>query len=126
MFNIGGLVQKILQTKKDLEGSDAAEGGKTMISKDPKAPGLKEIEALRSAIQLLCQNTNPLGKTVDYMQEDVDSMNKELSIWTREASKYKLILEEELRFAHENQKRTYSRSSFSLTPLFPPNRRLLF
>ncbi|KAI8915056.1 microtubule-binding protein MIP-T3-domain-containing protein [Entophlyctis helioformis] len=102
----GGLVQKILQTKKDLEGSAAAgeEGDDQkrattalMPSKESKPAALKEIEALRESIQMLCQNTNPLGKTMDYMQEDVDSMNKELELWRKECASFKLRLDDEMK-----------------------------
>lgn len=49
---------------------------------------VKEIESLREALQSTCQSTNPLGKTMDYIQEDVDSMNKELEMWKRESLNY--------------------------------------
>ncbi|KAJ3280305.1 TRAF3-interacting protein 1 [Borealophlyctis nickersoniae] len=91
----GGLVQKMLQTKKELEGKDSEEVSKeagTGGSKD-KSAAKKEIEALRESIQLLCRSTNPLGKTMDYMQEDVDSMNKELDHWRSENKKYKALLD---------------------------------
>ncbi len=80
-------MSKILQTKKELEGE------KQIIEKSQKDKttlpvGIKQINTLRESIQLLCQSTNPLGKTMDYLQEDVDAMNKELAIWKRESDNY--------------------------------------
>ncbi|KAH6583925.1 hypothetical protein BASA60_001185 [Batrachochytrium salamandrivorans] len=95
---LGGLVNKILQTKKDLEGEPGnsdSERTSTTISKDPKGSAVKDIEELRESIQLLCKSTNPLSKTMDYMQEDVDSMNKELEIWRKESQSFKVMRDAE-------------------------------
>lgn len=43
-----------------------------------------EVEQLRGFIQKLCQSTNPLGKCMDYVHEDVEMMKSELSSWTAE------------------------------------------
>ena len=43
-----------------------------------------ELSSLRESIQTLCQNTNPLGKTMDYIQEDLENMHKELEQWKGE------------------------------------------
>jgi hypothetical protein len=34
------------------------------------------------------QSTNPLGKAMDMLQEDIESMQKELQFWTRERKSY--------------------------------------
>lgn len=34
---------------------------------------------------MLCQSTNPLGKSIDYVSDDVDSMSKEYEHWRKEA-----------------------------------------
>ncbi|KAG8508257.1 LOW QUALITY PROTEIN: TRAF3-interacting protein 1, partial [Galemys pyrenaicus] len=84
----GGLVKKILETKKDYEKSQPPTPG----SKE-KLPVLesawrkekdivsKEIEKLRASIQTLCRSALPLGKIMDYIQEDVDAMQHELQLW---------------------------------------------
>ncbi|KAI9199442.1 microtubule-binding protein MIP-T3-domain-containing protein [Polychytrium aggregatum] len=97
----GGLVKKILDTKREFEPTEGKKDGgldgqRTVIIKDDKASAQKEIEKLRETIQTLCQSTNPLGKTMDYMQEDADSMNKELQMWRVENLKYRELLAEEL------------------------------
>ena len=41
----------------------------------------REVDRLRSAIQSLTRAANPLGKLIDFLQEDVDSMHTELEMW---------------------------------------------
>ena len=43
-----------------------------------------DLNELRESIQSLCQHTAPLTKTLDYIQEDVDNMNKEMQHWISE------------------------------------------
>ncbi|XP_072902824.1 TRAF3-interacting protein 1 [Hemitrygon akajei] len=92
----GGLVKKILETKKDYESSKSAtkqkDQEKTIISetarRKEKELVTKEIEKLRTSIQTLCRSALPLGKIMDYIQEDMDSMQNELSMWRKENKKH--------------------------------------
>ncbi|XP_078407555.1 TRAF3-interacting protein 1 isoform X4 [Cetorhinus maximus] len=92
----GVLVRKILETKKDYESSKSAtkpkDQEKTIISETAKKKErelvAKEIEKLRTSIQTLCRSALPLGKIMDYIQEDMDSMQNELSMWRRENKKH--------------------------------------
>ena len=43
----------------------------------------REIERLRGSVQTLTRAANPLGKVMDFLQEDVDSMQRELAMWQR-------------------------------------------
>jgi P2-related tail formation protein len=43
----------------------------------------REIERLRGSVQTLTRAANPLGKLMDFLQEDVDSMQRELATWQR-------------------------------------------
>merc|ERR1711988_1859366 len=107
------LVQDILKEQQDaknagaaVEGDDAKKddkGGirlgrlkKTGADKN-KNFGLTDadLEQLRAAIQVLCQSTNPLGKCMDYVHEDLGLMNRELEKWQSEARKYTDELEGE-------------------------------
>jgi len=45
----------------------------------------QDIEFMKKAIQILCQSTLPLGKSIDFVTDDVDSMSKEYEHWRREA-----------------------------------------
>ena len=41
----------------------------------------KEVDKLRESIQTLTRSANPLGKLMDFLQEDVDAMQRELDTW---------------------------------------------
>ncbi|KAJ8781650.1 hypothetical protein J1605_010908 [Eschrichtius robustus] len=55
----------------------------------------KEIEKLRGSIQSLCRSALPLGKIMDYLQEDVDAMQKELQLWRSESRQHAEALQAE-------------------------------
>ncbi|XP_053453538.1 TRAF3-interacting protein 1 isoform X5 [Nycticebus coucang] len=88
----GGLVKKILETKKDYEkmqqSSRPGEKERSLVFesawKKEKDIVSKEIEKLRVSIQTLCKSALPLGKIMDYIQEDVDAMQNELQLWHSE------------------------------------------
>ncbi|XP_038291868.1 TRAF3-interacting protein 1 isoform X6 [Canis lupus familiaris] len=119
----GGLVKKILETKKDYEklqrsprpgekGSHRDELGvshtlnaaasareKLLVFesawKKEKDIVSKEIEKLRVSIQTLCKSALPLGKIMDYIQEDVDAMQNELQLWHNENKQHAEALQKE-------------------------------
>lgn len=39
------------------------------------------MDTLRDSIQKLTRSINPLGKLMDFLQEDIDSMQMELTMW---------------------------------------------
>lgn len=90
----GSLVKQLLETKKDLEGgSQQIPSRKTEIDKSQmtdvarrreRESTSKELEQLRSFIQTVSRSANPLGKILDYLQEDIDSMQQELKMWQEE------------------------------------------
>jgi hypothetical protein len=45
----------------------------------------QDVEFMKKAIQVLCQSTNPLGKSIDFVTDDVDSMSKEYEKWRKES-----------------------------------------
>lgn len=53
------------------------------------------MDSLRDSIQKLTRSINPLGKLMDFLQEDVDSMQMELSIWKNSYTNTKLELKRE-------------------------------
>lgn len=59
----------------------------------------REIERLRSSIQMVCRSTLPLGKIMDYIQEDMDAMQAELNTWRRENKEHAQALLQEQRWA---------------------------
>lgn len=48
----------------------------------------KNMHELRQKIQKICQSANPLGKIIDFVYEDMDTMNKELVKWRSLHQKY--------------------------------------
>lgn len=42
---------------------------------------VKQIEHLKDLIQKLVRSVNPLGKLTDFIQEDIDSMQREYAKW---------------------------------------------
>lgn len=42
---------------------------------------VREVEKLCQGIQALTRAANPLGKLIDFLQEDIDSMQTELETW---------------------------------------------
>uniref|UniRef100_A0A8C7BVL9 TRAF3-interacting protein 1 n=1 Tax=Neovison vison TaxID=452646 RepID=A0A8C7BVL9_NEOVI len=99
----GGLVKKILETKKDYEKFQRAprpgEKEKSLVFeaawKKEKDIVSKEIEKLRVSIQTLCKSALPLGKIMDYIQEDVDAMQNELQLWHSENKQHAEALQKE-------------------------------
>ncbi|XP_060944443.1 TRAF3-interacting protein 1 [Limanda limanda] len=97
----GGLVKKIIETKKDYELSPSSPKSKeqSWVSeasrKKERDVVTKEIERLRSSIQTVCRSSLPLGKIMDYIQEDMDAMQAELSTWRLENKEHAQALVQE-------------------------------
>lgn len=60
-----------------------------------------DVEFMKKAIQVLCQSTNPLGKSIDYVTDDIDSMQKEFEHWRKEAIQCTSDLEEAKKITDE-------------------------
>lgn len=88
----GALVKKILESKEQLEyGSELnrQKDFKPMVQNDLQRKKdreriQKEIEKLKDSIQTLTKASIPLGRTLEFLQEDIDMMQKELVKWTDE------------------------------------------
>ncbi|XP_078038048.1 intraflagellar transport 54 isoform X2 [Augochlora pura] len=92
----GHLVAQILETQKELVNNENVDviPKKTNISWDTSSKRdvvVKEVDKLRNTIQTLTRATNPLGKLLDYFQEDVEIMQKELFEWR---SQYRQVNEQ--------------------------------
>lgn len=83
----GHLVAQILETQRELVNTDNVDVLPKKVdiawegSKREREATAKEIDKLRGTIQTLTRTTNPLGKLLDYVQEDVEMMQKELLDW---------------------------------------------
>lgn len=62
---------------------------------------LKDLEGIKSYIHEISSNANPIGKLLDYLPEDIESMNKELQYWISEANNYNEKYEDELKKSEE-------------------------
>lgn len=112
MDKAGRLVRDILEKQKQAEG-----GGNNSNNKEEKKdegsgirlqslrtlnPNAKQnfisqqqIDELRAQIQKLCQSINPLGKCIDFVYEDMELMNKEMSKWRKCYQEYTERLDKE-------------------------------
>lgn len=96
----GGLVKKILETKKYYEVSPSAPKAQIQSTDSQlKERDLvrREIDRLRASVQSVCRSALPLGKIMDYIQEDMDSMSMELQQWKQESRQHALALDTEYR-----------------------------
>merc|ERR1712139_693643 len=62
----------------------------------------EEMHRLRQKIQVLCQATNPLGKCMDYVHDDMEMMNKELEQWKGEYRRKTSSMESESKATEES------------------------
>eukprot|EP00322_Chrysochromulina_rotalis_P010417 CAMPEP_0115828600 /NCGR_PEP_ID=MMETSP0287-20121206/658_1 /TAXON_ID=412157 /ORGANISM="Chrysochromulina rotalis, Strain UIO044" /LENGTH=440 /DNA_ID=CAMNT_0003281823 /DNA_START=13 /DNA_END=1334 /DNA_ORIENTATION=+ len=100
--NHGRLVRNLLDAKEEMEQkgedkekptdgeADGERGGGIILGKKSKPgaaggggklPSKTEVNSLRASIQTLCQSSNPLGRCLEYVQEDLEAMGKELESW---------------------------------------------
>ena len=56
---------------------------------------------VKSMIQSICQNTAPLGKSIEFINDDVESMNRELQYWRKQYHASKTKYQNELKVTEE-------------------------
>ncbi|XP_046822806.1 TRAF3-interacting protein 1 isoform X2 [Vespa crabro] len=98
----GHLVAQILETQRELVNTDNVDVLPKKVdiawevgTKHEHEAAIKEIDKLRSTIQMLTRATNPLGKLLDYLQEDIEMMQKELHDWRSQYNQLSKQLEKE-------------------------------
>ncbi|XP_033244137.1 TRAF3-interacting protein 1 [Drosophila miranda] len=78
----GRLVQQILETQKELvQQSAEAEQPVTQPNQGTRQSSARQVNDLRDLIQSLTKAVNPLGKLMDFIPEDIDAMQLELTMW---------------------------------------------
>ncbi|XP_041447526.1 TRAF3-interacting protein 1 [Drosophila obscura] len=78
----GRLVQQILETQKELVHQSAeAEQPATQPNQGARQSSARQVNDLRDLIQSLTKAVNPLGKLMDFIPEDIDAMQLELTMW---------------------------------------------
>lgn len=63
--------------------------------------GKDDVETLKNMVQTLTQNTNPLGKSLEYLNDDIDAMNKEMEFWRNQYHAYNEKLQQEMKVTEE-------------------------
>ncbi|XP_055945804.1 TRAF3-interacting protein 1-like [Argiope bruennichi] len=99
----GSLVKKLLETKKDLEGGSQhtptkkVEIDRSQMSQasHERHSASKELAQLRNFVQSLSKTAVPLGRMLDFLQEDLDSMKMELRMWKEEHEQNLVALHKE-------------------------------
>lgn len=118
----GYLGQQALKAKKEQEEAArkaleearlaGAEGGIVISqgrSKDKSsAMGEGELSKLREQLQMLSKASNPLGKFLEAIHEDIDTMARELEMWRTEARTQAAAAREAQRQTEESLHDTYS------------------
>jgi TRAF3-interacting protein 1 len=56
-----------------------------------------DLESIKSYVQEITKNSNPIGKIIEYLGDDIESMNKELGGLIKESKMYKEKYEEEIK-----------------------------
>ncbi|KAG2509853.1 hypothetical protein BBO99_00009103 [Phytophthora kernoviae] len=74
---------------------------RTKSSNAAAASSLAEMNALRADIQRLCQAAHPVGKSVEFVHEDLDAMSKELEFWRKEYARKRDALADEQKHTEE-------------------------
>lgn len=97
----GGLVKKILETKKYYEVSPSSPKAQGMVPGEAQRKERelvrREIHRLQASVQTVCRSALPLGKIMDYIQEDMDAMKNELQQWRQENKEHAQALTSEYR-----------------------------
>lgn len=96
----GRLVQQILETQKELV-QQPTEAGKDDGQQKNSNPATRQSSArqmndLRDIIQTLTKSVNPLGKLMDFIPEDIDAMQLELTMWRDTYTQSAMELKREL------------------------------
>ncbi|XP_071603222.1 TRAF3-interacting protein 1 [Heliangelus exortis] len=99
----GGLVKRLLETKKDYEASKKSskltDREKPLVleadRKKERDLVAKEIEKFQVSIQTLCRSALSLGRIMDYIQEDMDATKNELQMWRQENRQHAETLQKE-------------------------------
>jgi TRAF3-interacting protein 1 len=96
--------------KKKAEEEAAAEGRSSSgvvlkaRKKDDRGAGsigTSEMSKLREQLQLLTKASNPLGKFLEALHEDVDTMARELEMWKSEARNQSVVASDARRQTEE-------------------------
>lgn len=103
------IAKKAAAAEKEAKSSMSSSGGGIRFGRiDRAGVGTRndhvvetDLGELQATVQLLCQNTNPLGKCMDYIHEDISAMAKELEKWQKDYRSQFADLEKEQQLSAE-------------------------
>lgn len=61
----------------------------------------KQLDLVKGIIQGICQNTAPLGKSIEFINDDIESMNRELQHWRKQYYASKTKMQNELKVTEQ-------------------------
>jgi len=79
----GALVRDILNTK-NTSGKSQDKSKVSVISQAEEEKLRVQFSTIRGEIQSITRTTAPIGRVLDFIQEDVDAMQNEYDLWTEE------------------------------------------
>ena len=88
---------KIKMTSKIGKFADITTGDDNTKSTTTKTFSAADLESIKNYVQEISKNSNPIGKIIDFLGDDIDSMNKELQGWIKEAKTYKERFDDEVK-----------------------------
>ncbi len=87
----GGQLVRHIQNSMQQEAQGGADGGGLKLGrvqtgrKQGTVYSTRQLTDLRTAVQKLCASVNPIGKCIEFVHNDIDDMDKELSQWKKQA-----------------------------------------
>jgi TRAF3-interacting protein 1 len=83
-------------------GKTGGTGGDVPSNVASTGAGLTDsVDALIKLVQSICQNANPLGKSLEFINDDIESMNNELDYWQKQYKSSKDKMASELRITED-------------------------
>jgi len=94
--------KKITIVRKGTTKTEAAKPKQVQIT-------VEDMDSLKTSIQTLCQSTNPLGKSMDFITDDIDSMAREYEKWKTVQKQASVQVEEQRKLTEDSLQQLYDR-----------------
>lgn len=101
----GALVRDIIESKKNIENDKGKR--RTVLSEAEEQKARKQTEQLQGDIQQISRTTAPIGRILDFIQEDMDSMQTEYELWNDELTKNTLLINQGTKANDDSLKRSF-------------------
>mmetsp|Transcript_3952 Transcript_3952/g.3365 ORF Transcript_3952/g.3365 Transcript_3952/m.3365 type:complete len:124 (-) Transcript_3952:105-476(-) len=101
MGKVGGK-KRVGGAKKADAGGESTAFTSEIGSTVSDGASIGDVGAIRKLIQSLTQNTNPLKRSIDFVNDDIESMNKEMEFWRNQNLDQKAKYQIELKNTEES------------------------